>query len=171
MGFAAGFDIAVPGFGAGGRDADDDNVCAFGRNFSCTLDVGAEMFLVGNHVVGRKHSDHCRWIVAGQQERRQADGGRRVSSNRLGNNLLLVELLQLPDDGAAQVFIGDDPELFRLGQRQQAFDSLLNHAFAAVERKKLLGHAFAAQGPETRAAATSEDDGIEIELAEVGQCV
>ena len=81
----------------------------------------------------------------------------------LGDDLLLLQLLQLANDRVAQIFVGDDPELLRLGQRLQALDRLLDHALLAVERQQLLGHALAAQRPEARAASTGENDGIKVE--------
>ena len=44
----------------------------------------------------------------------------------------------------------------------KARDGLLDHGVLAVEREQLLGAALAAQRPEARAAAASQDHGIEM---------
>src|SRR5271165_3418891 len=161
----ADLDVAVPGFCASGRDADHNDVFASGCYLRCAFDVFAKALLVRDYVIGRKHSNHGRWVTPLQQKRRQADRRSRVSSYGFGNDLLLVQTLELPRDCVAKISIRDDPELLRIRQRQKTLDGLLNHAFLAVERQQLLGHAFAAQRPEARAPTTGKNHGIESKLA------
>ena len=75
----------------------------------------------------------------------------------------------LASDRRAQIVVGDDPEVLRLRQRQQAIKGFLDHALVAVQREELLGLALAADGPEPRAAASSEDDRIELDCSGLGQ--
>ena len=49
-----------------------------------------------------------------------------------------------------------------LGKRLHAVDGLLDHRLFAVECQQLFRTPFAAKRPEACAAASSEDDGIEI---------
>ncbi len=74
----------------------------------------------------------------------------------------LREPRKLAQNLAPQMLVGDDPETRRRSQRQQTRDRLLNHGLLAVERQQLLGPALPAQRPEARAAAASENHGMEV---------
>jgi hypothetical protein len=60
------------------------------------------------------------------------------------------------------MFVADDPEPRRRGQRQKAGDGLLDHGLLAVERQQLLGTTLPAQGPEACTPAAGENHGMEI---------
>ena len=113
-------------------------------------------------MVGGKQTEHRIGIVTKQKKCRQANGGRGVASDRLGDDLLRRKLRKLAQDGGAQVVIGDDPETARRGHGREARDRLLDHGLLAIEREQLLGAPLAAQRPEARASAAGENDGIEV---------
>src|SRR5271157_2585255 len=132
---AADFDVAVTGFRASGRDANYNHILTASRNRRRPLDVLTKTLFVYDDVVGRKHSDHSSGIAPRQKKRRQANRRSRVSSCGFGDDLLLLQTLELAHNRSAQIFVGNDPELFHLGQRQKALHGFLDHALLAVERQ------------------------------------
>ena len=73
-----------------------------------------------------------------------------------------AEPRKLARDLAPQMFVGDDPESRRRGQRQQPRHGLLDHGLLAVKRQQLLGAALPAQRPEAGASAAGKNHGMEI---------
>src|SRR5271157_676633 len=136
----ANFDVAVTGFRPSGRDADYNNILTASRNRRRPLDVLTKALLVCDDMIGRKHSDNSSGIAPRQKKSRQANRRGRVSSRRFGDDLLLLQALELAHNRIAQIFVGNDPEL--------------------------LGHALAAQRPEARAASAGENHGIKSKLAQ-----
>jgi hypothetical protein len=116
-------------------------------------------------VVGRKQANHGIGIAVHQDERSQTDGWGRVASYRFGQNPFRAKPWKLTYDLAPQMLVGDDPETRRGSQGQQPAHGLLDHGQLSVERQQLLGTTLPAQGPETRAAAASENHGMKICLS------
>ena len=127
------------------------------------------MSTVCNNVIGWKQPENRIGIVTKQKKRCQADGGRRVASHGLGDDLLRGKLWQLTKDSGAQVVIGDDPETARSGQGHEARDRLLDHGLVTIEGEQLLGAALAAQRPEARATSAGQNDGIEVRVRSHGR--
>ena len=104
----------------------------------------------------------CLLYTSQQKKCRQTDGGSRVPSRRLGDDLLCRELPKLTQNGGAQIIVRNYPETTRRSHGRKARDGLLNHGLLAIKRKQLLGAALAAQRPKARASPTGEDYGIEV---------
>ena len=97
-----------------------------------------------------------------QQKRGQANGRRGVAADGFGNDLRRQKSGKLPKNRWPQIVIRDDPKAMCRRERRQARHSLLDHGLLAVEREQLLGVAFPAQRPETRAPASGQNYGIEM---------
>src|SRR5580692_2341819 len=162
--FSACLDVTITCFSASWLNADDDDVRALRSDFSSAADIFAKTLFVEDDMVRREQAEYSTGIEPSQQERRKPDRRGRIAADRLGDDLPLLQFLQLTKNGVAQIFIRDDPEILVLCERLQPLDRLLDHAFLAVERQQLLGHALAAQRPEARATSTCENDGIEVEV-------
>ncbi len=160
----AGFNVSVTGFGTRGTDAEDDNVFSRCRDLNALAESFTVVLGVANYMVGWEKAEHRFRIRVQHQKCRQADGGRGITANRLGQDLFGIEIWQLPQDGGAKVIIGDNPLALGRSQGHEAGNSLLDHGLLAVEREQLLGAAFAAERPETGAASAGEDNRIEVRV-------
>src|ERR1035438_314657 len=114
----ANFDIAVTSFRARGRNTDHHDVFAGSSDPGSMTNVLAEALLVRDYVIGGKHSDDCAGVAPLQQKGGQADCRSCVPSGGFSDDVLFWKTLELTEDRGAQVFVGDDPELFRLRQRR-----------------------------------------------------
>ena len=137
-------DIPVARFGAVWTYPKHDNIRARRRNLNSSIERFEVAFLVRNHVVGRKQSEHCIRILTQQQERRQSNGRCSVAANRLGQNLPLRQLRQLLQNRRPQIFVCNDPEVLGLRQWQQPRHRLLDHRLLAIQREQLFGALFSA---------------------------
>src|SRR5438270_6765520 len=123
--FLASFNIAISRFGTIWGDAHHHHVVACFGEFGCLHYNLPKRLLIADDVVGWKHADHSLRIFALENERRQCDRWSGVARHRLGYDLLLRQLLQLPADHFKDVIVGDDPEIVFVGERQQSRDGLL----------------------------------------------
>src|SRR5207248_6446433 len=155
------FDIAVSSLSPRGRYAHHYSVFSRGRELDSLSNHLLEFFFVANDMVGGEHAYDCGRIDSRNDEGRQPDRGSGVAGDRLRDDLLLRDALELPADGFDDVLIGNDPEAIFRGQRQEAQYGLLNHSLLAIEGEHLLGHAAAAARPESCAATTRQDHWIE----------
>ena len=159
-----GLDISVAGFGASRADAEHNDVFSGSGDLDSPAESRAILSRIGDDVIGGKQAKHRLGIVTKQKKCRQSNRGSGVASGGLGDDLLRVKLRKLTKDGGTQIVIGDDPETARRGHGCEARDRLLDHGLLAIERKQLLGAALAAQRPEARAAAASQNHGIEVRV-------
>src|SRR5882672_7485205 len=160
----ADFDVSVAGLRTCRPDAEDDNIFSGSGDLDALLESFAVPLRLSNDVVRRKEAKHSIWIVSQQEKRREANGRRCVTTNRLCEDLFRNQLWQLPQNGRAEVVVGNDPLAFGRGHRQQAGDGLLEHRLFAIEREQLFGSSLAAQRPEACAASPSQDDRIEVRI-------
>src|SRR6266852_6528316 len=70
---AARLNVSVAGFGAIGSNSENHNVLAGRGDFDSTLDSRAIVVLIPDHVIGRKHSNHCVGIFAKKKEGGETD--------------------------------------------------------------------------------------------------
>jgi hypothetical protein len=161
-GSASYLNVTIAGFRSSGPDAKDNNVFACGRNLRGSLDCRAIAFFIGDHMVGRKHSNHGVGMFAQKKKSGETDRRRRVAAHWFREHLRLRQLRKLFQNCRTKIVVGDDPELFRRSQRKQACHGLLDHGLLAVEGQQLLGSFLSAQRPEARASATGEDHWIKV---------
>ena len=97
------------------------------------------------------------------------DGRSRISSHGLRQNLRRSaasgSCFAIADRRSSFVMIQN---FFARSQRQQSRHRLLDHRLFAVERQQLLGALLAAERPETRAAPSGQNHGIEIYVLRQG---
>src|SRR5438132_8785297 len=96
----------------------------------------------------------------------EGDGGGGVAADGFGENAFAGCGGQLFLERGGLLSVGDAPDAVRRNERTKARDSLLEHRLLADNIQKLFGCACAAAWPETRAAASGEDHGVDGELFE-----
>ena len=84
------------------------------------------------------------WRLPQKQKCHQTNRRAGISSHRFGQNLLRRQPGQLLKNRRTQIFIRNDPELFRRRHREQPGHGLLDHGLLAVESQQLLGFFLAA---------------------------
>ncbi len=97
----------------------------------------------------------------------QPRGRRGVARDRLADDLIFQDPIELTADCAGKQIVGDDPEVLQLRERRETVDSALDHGPFAVECQNLLGSCPSAAWPEAGSAATGENDGPEIDFQNV----
>ena len=158
----AGLDVAVSGLGPGRLDAQHDDVVARRGQRDALLQRLQKSRLVGNHVIGRENAQHRLRILPLDQERGQSAGRRSVARHWFLDNLVARNARKLVGNLMRQKFVGDNPGLFRRGQRLQSLHRLLDHGALAIERQHLLGPGTARAGPEAGSAATGKNNWTKI---------
>src|SRR5882757_2416382 len=96
----------------------------------------------------------------------EGNGCGGVAADGFGENSLPGSGGQLSFECTGLFRVGDAPDAVGRNQRPKARDGLLEHRLLANNVQKLFRRACAAARPETRAAASSEDDGVDRELFE-----
>ncbi len=157
----AELDIAVAGLRPAGLNAEDDEM-ASGGGGEGGLDVGAEARLPEDEVIGGKHSHDGILIECGEDARGEADAGSGIALGRFGDDLAAGDGGKLLANFVLQIFVGDDPDIFRGHDAGEAVDGLLDEGAVAEEAEDLLGVSFAAAGPEAGAAATGHDERVAV---------
>src|SRR5208282_2468898 len=154
------FDVAVAGFGAGGRDAEDDEIFTTRGDIESGAEDAAEAFGIGDEMIGGEDGHEGLRIVMDEVESGESDGRGGVASHGLGQDVGGGAAGDHFSHGAYLLGNGDRPEA-RIGNYgEQAFDGLLEHGGAADDIQELFGRAHAAARPEAGAAATGENDGV-----------
>lgn len=111
-------------------------------------------------MIGGKNSHHRALIERVQYAGNEADGGSRIPSHRLGEDLLPGNLRKLPHNLRPQIAVGQHPDSLWRQNRPEAPHRLLNQRLRAEKRQYLLGSGSAATGPEAGAAAAGEDEAV-----------
>src|SRR5580704_15973285 len=159
-----GLDIAIAGLGASRADAEHNHVFSDSGNLDSSAESSPVLGRTGDDVIGGKQTEHRLGIVTKQEECRQSNRGRCIAPDGLSDDLLPVKLWKLTKNSGTKVVIRDDPKTARRGHGCEARHGLLDHGVLAVEREQLLGAALAAQRPEPRASAASQNHGIEVRV-------
>src|SRR5258707_3182716 len=159
-----GLDIAIAGFGASWADAEHNDIFSRNGDLDSSAESRAVLGRMGNALMEGKQTDHRLGIVTKQKKRRQSNRGRCIAPGGLSDDLLRVKLWKLTKNSGTKVVVRDDPKTTGRGHGCEARYGLLDHGVLAVERKQLLGAALAAQRPEPRASAASQNHGIEVRV-------
>ena len=153
-------DVAEPGRGPGGLDADGDEVSLTGHRRRLA-DHRLERRLVGDDVVGRERADHGIRVETLDDGGGEPDGGHRVARRRLRQHVRGAQPRQLRPHGRGVRRPGDHDHPVG-GERLEPVDGRLQQrAAAAGEVEEELGVAGPAQRPQPGAGATGGDDGPE----------
>ena len=115
----ADLDVAVPGLGTRGHDADGRHVSRAGR-LERAPEHGAKSGLVGDVVVAREHHDARVGIEPRDRRRRPADARRGIARQRLGEQIRARHFGQDARGGVDEVRAGGDVHALRWDQRRDA---------------------------------------------------
>src|SRR5882762_2454657 len=96
----------------------------------------------------------------------EGNGGGGIAANWFGEDAFARCGRQLFLERGGLLRVGDAPDAIGRNQWPKARDGLLEHRLLADNVKELLGCARAAAWPETRAAASGEDDGVDGKFSE-----
>ncbi len=166
---AIGTDIAVAGFRAVGRDAEDHDG-ALGCRVHGARESGGEGRVVAHRLVGGGHHQHRVGAVVDRLQRRQRDRRRGVAAHRLQQHRgrLGADLAQLVEHQEAVFLVADDQRRAQLearaGQPAQPRRGLLEQAGAARQHQELLREAGPRQRPQPRARAPGHDHRLHLDV-------
>ena len=109
----AALDIAVAGFGARGRNAEDHQIAGRAREFERGAHQLAIARGVGDVAVRRKHGHQRVAVLVREMNRGEADGCGGVASDRLGQNVRGGHAAQFARTAAACSTFVTDPDISR----------------------------------------------------------
>ena len=162
----AALDVAVAGLRPARLDAEHHEAALARGGLSCGDRLG-EHADVGHVVVGGKDQHHRVGIGLRQLVSDHGDGRRGAAAARLEieRTQRASGRLHLVLHQEAMVEARDDGRGLDAAHARQPLERGLEGALIAEQRKELLGIALARHGPQARAAAPGEDDGMEVHVS------
>ena len=156
-GAVAAFHVAVGGAGPGGADADGDEGVGGRSDRDRVFHDGLEGRGVLDELVGGE-DDHGRLgISSGDEADPEGDGGGGVTFGGLGDDVFGGKGGGDFADAGFLEGVGEDEDVLGRDDAVEALDGLGEQGGPVEEVEKLLGLGISAEGPESGAAAASED--------------
>ena len=160
-----GLDIAVARVGTRRADTDRHQRIARLGKLHAGGDVAAELLLVEDEVVGRRHDHRRRGIQRFEAEGRIGDARGRIASNGFAQHLLGPELGELLENQLPVGGIRHDQKVLRRDDRRKTLERMADEALPRAEDiEKLLGEVTSAGRPEAAADSAGHDDAVAIYL-------
>lgn len=158
-----GLDIAVSRIGTRGADTDRHQRIARLGKLHAGGDVAAELLLIEDEVVGRRHDHRRRGLQRPEPEGRIGDAGGRIASDGLTQHLFGSQLGNLFEHQLPVGGIRHDEEILRRDDRGKTLERMANEALPrAQDVEKLLGKMASAGRPEAAADSAGHDDTVTI---------
>lgn len=158
-----GLDIAVARIGTRRADADrHQRIARFGK-LHAGGDVAAELLLVEDKVVGRRHDHRRRRLQRFEAEGRIGDTGGRITSDGFAQHLLGPELGELLENQLPVGGIRHDQKVLRRDDWRKTLERMADEALPRTQNiEKLLGEVASAGRPEAAADSSGHDDAVTI---------
>ena len=162
MGFLV-LDVAVPGVGSGGLDAEGDQAGGVPRGVKRRSAHLQESRFVQYQMVGRGHDHRCLRVALGDDSVGVGDAGGRVAHERLAEDVLHGHVGKVRRDLVAVPGVGDDQDAVG---GNELFKPVKRHANERPPRsqnvEELLGFSASRHGPKTRPNASRHDHGVGV---------
>lgn len=158
-----GLDIAVARIGTRRADADRHQRIARLGKLHAGGDVAAELLLVEDEVVGRRHDHRRRGLQRFEAEGRIGDAGGRIAPDGLAQHLLGLQFGELLEHQLPVGGIRHHEEVLRRDERCKTLERMADEALPRAQNiEELLGKMASAGRPEAAADSAGHDDTVAI---------
>ena len=158
-----GLDIAVARIGTRGADAYGHQRVACLGELHAGGDVTAELLLIEDEVVGRRHDHRRLGLQRSEAEGRIGDAGGRIAPDGFAQHLLGLQFGELLEHQLPVGGIRHHEEVLRRDERCKTLERMADEALSGAQNvEELLGKAASAGWPEAAADAAGHDDAVAI---------
>lgn len=156
-------DVAVARIGTRGTDTNGNQRVVRLGELHAGGDVAAELLLIEDEVVGRRHDHRRIRVQCPKAEGRIGDAGSRIASDGFAQHLFGPELGELFENQLPVGGIRDDKEVLRRNDRRKTLECMADETLPGAQNiEELLGEMASAGRPEPATDTSGHNDAIAI---------